>query len=198
MSRSAFLVIDMLNDFFLKEPLSSRRSGLVSAINDVVRIFRKNGQPIIWVRQEFKPDLSDAFLAMRKEDTRITIAGTEGAQILPELDVERADCVIVKHRYSAFFRTTLDDVLSTMKPDVLVVGGVNTHACVRATVIDAYQRDYEIAVASECTASYDDEHHDVTRRYLERRIARFLSNAEIHEMVGAHTPDGPLGVPRAS
>ena len=57
MSRSAFLVIDMLNDFFLKEPLSSRRSGLVSAVNDVVRIFRKNGQPIIWVRQEFKPDL---------------------------------------------------------------------------------------------------------------------------------------------
>ena len=135
MSRSAFLVIDMLNDFFLEEPLSSRRSGLVSAINDVVRIFRKNGQPIIWVRQEFKPDLSDAFLAMRKEDTRITIAGTEGAQILTELDVERADCVIVKHRYSAFFRTPLDDVLSTMKPDVLVVGEVNNHACVRATVI---------------------------------------------------------------
>ena len=81
MSKSAFLVIDMLNDFFLEEPLSSRRSGLVSAINDLVRIFRENGQPIIWVRQEFKPDLSDAFLAMRKADTRITIAGTEGAQL---------------------------------------------------------------------------------------------------------------------
>ena len=103
MSRSAFLVVDMLNDFFLEEPLSSRRSELVSAINDVVRIFRENGQPIIWVRQEFKRDLSDAFLAMRKEDTRITIAGTDGAQILPDLHVERADCVIVKHRYSAFF-----------------------------------------------------------------------------------------------
>ena len=99
MSRSAFLVIDMLNDFFLEEPLSSRRSGLVSAINDLVRIFRENGQPIIWVRQEFKPDLSDAFLAMRKEDTRITIAGTDGAQILPELDVQPADHVIVKQRF---------------------------------------------------------------------------------------------------
>jgi nicotinamidase-related amidase len=188
MSKSAFLVIDMLNDFFLEEPLSGRRSGLVSAINEVVRMFRENGQPIIWVRQEFKPDLSDAFLAMRKEDTRITIAGTEGAQILPEMDVQPVDHVIVKRRYSAFFRTTLDDLLSTLQPDLLVVGGVNTHACVRTTVIDAYQRDYHIAVASECTASYDDEHHEITRRYLDKKIARFLSNAEIHEMVGADTP----------
>jgi nicotinamidase-related amidase len=188
MSKSAFLIIDMLNDFFLEEPLSGRRRGLVSAINEVVRMFRDNGQPIIWVRQEFKPDLSDAFLAMRKQDTRITIAGTDGAQILPELEVQPVDHVIVKRRYSAFFRTTLDDVLSTLRPDVLVVGGVNTHACVRATVIDAYQRDYEIAVASECTASYDDEHHEITRRYLEKRIARFLSNAEIHELVGANPP----------
>jgi nicotinamidase-related amidase len=188
MSKSAFLVIDMLNDFFLEEPLSGRRSGLVSAINQVVRIFRENSQPIIWVRQEFKPDLSDAFLAMRTEDMRITIAGTEGAQILPEIDVQPVDHVIVKNRYSAFFRTTLDEVLSTLQPDVLVIGGVNTHACVRATVIDAYQRDYQIAVASECTASYDDEHHEITKRYLDKKIARFLSNSEIHEMVAADTP----------
>src|SRR3954451_15776275 len=99
MRRSAFLIIDMLNDFFLEEPLAGRRSGLVSAINEVVRMFRDNRQPIIWVRQEFRPDLSDAFLAMRKEDLRITIAGTDGAQILPEMDVQPVDHVIVKQRY---------------------------------------------------------------------------------------------------
>ena len=89
-------------------------------------------------------------------------------QILPELDVERADCVIVKHRYSAFFRRTLDDVLSTMKPDVLVVGGVNTHACVRATVIDAYQRDYDIRGGVEVYRVVRRWHHEITRRYLEK------------------------------
>ena len=70
MSKSAFLVIDMLNDFFLEQPLSGRRSGLVSAINEVVRMFREKGQPIIWVRQEFKPDLSDAFLLRCERKTR--------------------------------------------------------------------------------------------------------------------------------
>ena len=187
MSRFALLVIDVLNDFFRKEPLSGRRSELVSAINHLVVGFRKCGQPIIWVRQEFNSDLSDAFLEMRRENVRITITGTEGARILPELDVQTIDIVIIKKRYSAFFRTTLDEVLGKSSPDVLVVSGVNTHACIRATVIDAYQRDYDVIVASECTASNDEEHHEITRRYLDNRIARFLSNDEILKMVASNS-----------
>jgi nicotinamidase-related amidase len=120
---------------------------------------------------------------VRKRGTRITVAGTEGAQLLQELDVQPGDTVIVKSRYSAFFRTRLDDVLASLHPGEVVICGINTHACVRTTVIDAYQRDYEVVVASECTASYDDEHHEVTKRYLDNRIARFLSNAEISAML---------------
>ena len=190
MSRSVFLVIDVLNDFFHNQPLAGRRRELVGAINQLARSFRESGQPIIWVRQEFKPDLSDAFLEMRKEHIHITIKGTEGSQILPELDVQPVDAVIVKKRYSAFFGTTLDEILATMRPDILVVGGINTHACVRTTVVDAYQRDYDIVVASECTASNDEEHHEITKRYLENRIARFLSNSEIHGMVSSNNATG--------
>jgi maleamate amidohydrolase len=190
MTKSVFLIIDVLNDFFDNQALSGRRTELVGAINQLVRIFRESGQPIIWIRQEFKSDLSDAFLEMRKENIRITIAGTEGAQILSDLDVRPVDTVIVKKRYSAFFSTTLDEVLATLRPDILVVGGINTHACVRATVVDAYQRDYEIIVASECTASTDEEHHKITKRYLDNRLARFLSNSEIHEMVSSSNATG--------
>lgn len=103
--------------------------------------------------------------------------------MLPELDVQPSDSVIVKKRYSAFFGTALDEVLATFDPDVVVIAGVNTHACVRTTVIDAYQRDHEIIVASECTASNDEEHHEVTKRYFENGIARFWSNSEIQEVV---------------
>jgi isochorismate hydrolase len=53
----------------------------------------------------------------------------------------------------------------------VVLAGVNTHACVRTTAIDAYQRDLDVAIALDCTASYDEEHHDVTLRYCSRTIA---------------------------
>lgn len=183
MSNSVLLVIDVLNDFFRKSPLLERRDELTNSINELVASFRACDQPVIWVRQEFKPDLSDAFLEMRAENISITIAGTEGAQMLAELDVQPQDTVIVKKRYSAFFGTGLDDVLSSLAPDVLVICGVNTHACVRTTVIDAYQRDFDVVVASECTASVDQEHHEITKRYLDIGIARFLSNAEIRSVI---------------
>jgi isochorismate hydrolase len=60
-----------------------------------------------------------------------------------------------------------------------VIAGVNTHACVRMTAIDAYQRDYDVIVAAECVASSDPEHHDVTLRYLDGRVARILPTADV-------------------
>jgi nicotinamidase-related amidase len=148
-----------------------------------IALFRSNNLPIIWVRQEFAPDLSDAFLEMRKRGIAITIAGTEGCQILPELDYDPDDLVIVKKRYSAFFGTELDKVLSSLNPDPIVVSGVNTHACVRMTVIDAYQRDCNVVIASECVASYDNEHHQITLRYLDGKMAQAMSNAQLTKLL---------------
>ena len=159
----ALLVVDMLVDFFERHTaLSARRGQLVVRINELARAFRDNGQPVIWIRQEFKPDLSDAFLEMRRRGTRITIAGTEGCELLPELERHAADYVIVKKRYSAFFQTRLDAILANLSAGTLVLAGINTHACVRATVIDAYQRDYDVVLASQCIGSHYFEHHEVT------------------------------------
>jgi nicotinamidase-related amidase len=176
----ALLVIDMLGDYFDRVPeLSSQRARLVAAINQLTHAFRSAGQPVIWVRQEFRPDLSDASLDMRRRGVAVTIAGTDGARILPDLAQAPTDHTIVKKRYSAFFGTRLDALLATLAPRTLVVAGINTHACIRTTVIDAYQRDYDVVVASDCIGSYDAEHHDVTIRYLGGKLARLASNSAI-------------------
>lgn len=186
MPRITLLIIDMLNDFFQQQAvLNEQRHRLVESINALTEAFRNHRQPIIWVRQEFEPDLHDAFLDMRKKNAQLTIAGTEGSGLLPELALGPEDKIIVKKRYSAFFRTDLDEVLREQQPELLVVGGINTHACVRTTVIDAYQRDYEVVVASECIASYDEAHHEITKRYLDGGISRLLPNSEIIRMLAS-------------
>jgi nicotinamidase-related amidase len=178
--KAVLIVVDMLNDFFERSPvLAANRSRLVASTNHLVRAFRRNGLPVFWVRQEFAADLSDAFLEMRANNVSITIAGTAGCELLPELDRLPEDFVIVKKRYSAFFGTNLDARLSEIGPGFLVIAGVNTHACVRMTAIDAYQRDYDVIVAAECIASNDIEHHDVTVRYLDGNIARILPTADL-------------------
>ena len=178
------LVIDLLNDYFRQESaLAAQRDRLVASVNRLAAAFRQARQPVVWVRQEFAPDLSDAFLRARREDHRVTIAGTDGCELLPELERHASEKVLVKKRYSAFFGTDLDETLAALRPVILVLAGINTHACVRMTAIDAYQRDYEVIVASDGVASYDAAHHEVTRRYLDAGIARFVSSAEIARML---------------
>lgn len=178
------VVIDMLVDFFERQPtLAEQRQALVTGINELTASFRASGSPVIWIRQEFKPDLSDAFLDMRRHGISITIEGDEGSKILPEIERLPIDFEIVKKRYSAFFGTGLDALLTKLAPQTLVLAGINSHACVRTTAIDAYQRDYDVILAADCIGSHDREHHDVSVRYLSGQIAALCSNAEIGQQL---------------
>jgi nicotinamidase-related amidase len=168
----------MLNDFLQPWPQASRQR-LVRSINSLVDTMRRHRLPVIWVRQEFRPDLRDAFPEMGAKGIRITIQGTPDCQIDSELAVGGA--VIVKKRYSAFFGTALDQVLADLKPDGAIVAGINTHACIRATAIDACQRDWQVVVASDCVTSYDREHHEISLRYMGGKIAAIMSNEEIRK-----------------
>ena len=183
--RPAFIFVDLLEDFFSNSPLSERRGRIADAVNDLARYSREKACPVIWVRQEFEPDLSDAFLSMRDSGTRITIRGTDGCKIIGEIRREPTDQEIVKRRYSAFFNTNLATLLSSLNTSHVVVGGINTHACVRTTAVDAYQRDYRVILASDTIASYDGEYHRESMRYLAQSIATSMTNSEIKDALRA-------------
>ena len=178
MRKPVLIVIDMLRDFLETwEPV--RKEKLVQSINDLVGIMRTSSYPVIWVRQEFEPDLSDALPEMRAKGIRITIKGTPGCEILPELAVAPSDVVIIKKRYSAFYKTTLEETLARLAPDTIILAGINTHACIRTAAIDAYQRDWPVALAADCIDSYDQEHHEISLRYMKDKIAAVMTNQEI-------------------
>jgi isochorismate hydrolase len=122
---------------------------------------------------------------MRAKGIRITIQGTPGCQIASDLAVGPSDIVLIKKRYSAFHGTNLDHVLTDLSPDGLIFAGINTHACIRMAAIDAYQRDWEVILAADCVDSYDQEHHEISLRYMKDKIASVMSNEEIREMLAA-------------
>jgi nicotinamidase-related amidase len=191
MQRPVLIVIDMLNDF-LEKWAPAQKQPLIRSINDLVGLMRQRGYPIIWVRQEFEPDLRDAFPEMKAKGIRISIKGTAGCEIASDLARIPSDPVVIKKRYSAFFATELDQILQRLTPDALILAGINTHACVRVTAIDAYQRDWKVVVAADCVDSYDREHHDISMKYMKDKIATVMTNQEIHSALAADR-----GVPAA-
>lgn len=182
MNTPALLVIDLLNDFLDSWPAAAR-DRLLRSTSELIALIRNSNHPVIWVRQEFEPDLHDAFAEMRAKAIRITIRGTRGAQIAPELNVDASDIVVIKKRYSAFFGTNLEQLLADLHVDTVILAGINTHACIRMTAIDAYQRDIPAILAADCIDSYDREHHEVSLRYMKDKTAAVMSNAEIADVL---------------
>jgi isochorismate hydrolase len=94
-----------------------------------------------------------------------------------DLDYRLADTIIVKKL------TNVDERLKDLCPEFLIIAGINTHACILTTVIDAFQLDYEVVLATQCIPSYDEAHHEMTKHYLQGTIAHLLPNNEILKML---------------
>jgi len=178
MRNPCLLIIDLQNDFLDHWP-EADVDRLIANTNSLIDHFRRAALPVIWVRLEFERDLSDAFLEMKEKSVSVTIRGTRGAELHSKLDRRSHDHDIVKKRYSAFFNTGLDDLLASLKTDEIVICGINTHACIRTAAIDAYQRDFKVVLPSECIGSYDDEHAQVSLRYMDGKIASVTTIAAI-------------------
>jgi nicotinamidase-related amidase len=176
---TATVFIDLQVDFFSHERLRRIRQLLTSNVNALAASARRYGSQVIWVKLIHAADLHDASLEVRNGGHRIVIEGTTGANLLPELNVLDSDSVVVKKRYSAFFRTDLDAILNRIACKTIIVAGINTHACVRATVVDAYQRDYSVWIAKDCVDSYDEEHHAISMKYMDGKLGIAMTNDQL-------------------
>jgi nicotinamidase/pyrazinamidase len=97
------------------------------------------------------------------------IVGTQEHDLVEELrDLEPdAAAVIQKHRYSAFFRTELEQILRDLRPQEVHICGFCTDICVLHTTSDLRNRDYDVVVRSEAceTFSGPGHHHEEVNRW---------------------------------
>lgn len=180
----ALVIVDMLVDFFdpliwPESALPPRRENLCQRINGVVRRFRAGGLPVVWIKQAFEPDLSDAFPHMRRTGKAYTVRGTRGAELLPELEADPGDEVFCKKRFSAFFGTGLAARLRELNVDTVVLCGVTTSWCIRSTATDAYQHGLEVVLVGDCMAGFKDADHERDLRAMDGYIASIVDSGAV-------------------
>ena len=176
--KTAVLVVDMQNDFGAEGGMFHRAGidiapiqAAVAPTARVLRAARAAGLNVIYLKMEFRPDLTDAGAAdspnRRKHaplglgktittpdgrEGRILVRDTWGTEVLPELAPEAGDIVVSKHRYSGFYETDLDLILRSLGVSTLIVTGCTTSVCVESTIRDAMFRDYACLLLTDCTA----------------------------------------------
>lgn len=162
----ALFVIDMLNDFLRKDGTlycgdSSRK--IIPFVKEKIDKFHKNGDLVVFICDSHQENDSE-FKVFPKH----CLAGTQGAQIIDELAVDKKDKIVKKTRYSAFYRTELNHILEDNSVTEVHVVGVCTSICVMDTVGGLRNRDYKVIVHKDGVADFDEKAHQFSLERMKK------------------------------
>jgi nicotinamidase-related amidase len=79
---------------------------------------------------------------------------SQGWQIHPALQPIPGDVILHKRHPNTFEETSLRDELNSRGVTTLVIAGLVTHGCVKATCIGALEEGYKVILISDAHSSY--------------------------------------------
>jgi nicotinamidase-related amidase len=189
-ARPAVLVVDMTRAFTEDRfPLGCSAAGApcAAAIHALLEAARPAGVPILYTRY-------DAFAADAEwgrwldkgtgGEPDSLMRGPEAHEIADIIKPASGDIVITKSKPSAFFGTPLASMLTYLGVDTLIVTGMVTSGCVRATVVDAFSHNYRVIVPIECVADRSATSHQVNLFDMDMKYADVVPLADVLAHLG--------------
>lgn len=170
----------------------------VAEIARVISAARAANVPCFFTLFEIARDGSDMGVYRRKRDLLQSehwcLAGSLGAQMVPELVPAAGDVVFVKKKPSGFHGTPLLGYLVDRGIDTVIVTGGSTSNCIRATVFDASSYNYRTIVAQEAVFDRIPISHAISLFDMDRQFADVVPVTEIVAYLDGRTaqrrPDG--------
>jgi nicotinamidase-related amidase len=147
----ALVVIDLINAFTDPETeLGSEVDGVIEQTERLLTAFREHDLPRYFTTVAFEESYGDAGRFIEKVPAlRELRLGTEAVEVDDRIAPDGDERVILKKYASAFFGTDLETELTTHRVDTLVIAGVTTSGCIRATAVDSLQHGYRTIVPAD-------------------------------------------------
>jgi ureidoacrylate peracid hydrolase len=189
---TALVVIDMQN-FFVEQGSTLEvpaARDIVANITELAAAMRRAGGTVAWIRMTFDADelTSDwtAFLPVNggvegAEPFRAIEAGSHGHELWPGLEIDSADPIVDKHRFSAFIQGSSDlrSLLDERNVDTLIIVGTLTNVCCESTARDAMMLNYRVVMVDDANATISEAAHRATLD----NVAMFFGDVQTTEQV---------------
>ena len=179
--RPAVVVVDLVRAYTEPDgPFALPEPGpAVAATAQLVDAARAGGHPVVWTVVRYSPGLADGGLFVRKVPALAAFAeDAEGGWGELALEPAPGEPVVVKQYASAFFGTSLAATLHAGGTDTVVVTGVSTSGCVRATATDALNHGFRPQVVRQACADRSPQLHDSNLTDLDAKYADVVDLAE--------------------
>ena len=150
-SEVALLLIDVINDLNFPEANQLLRYArpMAKKLLRLKKRAKKAGVPVIYVNDNFGRWRSD----FRRQVVHCLRESSRGHEIVALLRPDEDDYFVLKPKHSGFFSTTLETLLRYLGSKKLILTGIAGNFCVLFTANDAYMRDYDLIIPSDCTVS---------------------------------------------
>ena len=157
-SRVALLLIDVINDleFEGSEPLVAQAVPMAKRIARLKSRAKQAGVPVIYVNDNFGRWQSNFSSVVKHclED------GVRGEELVRMLRPDEDDYFVLKPKHSAFYETTLDILLRYLGARTLIFAGIAGNICILFSANDAYMRDFNLLIPSDCVVSNTREENE--------------------------------------
>jgi maleamate amidohydrolase len=178
-SRPALVLVDFAHAYFDPEAPLYGGEGCVAARDHAIKLAdaaRRTGIPVIFTEVKYQPGGDDGGAFYAKVPALSCFdAGTDTQKLVDGLDVGPNDLMITKQYPSAFFGTSLAATLQFMKIDTLIIGGLTTSGCVRATCIDSISSGFVTLIAEEACGDRAAGPHEANLFDMSAKYADLIS-----------------------
>ncbi|MEE8528462.1 MAG: isochorismatase family protein [Gammaproteobacteria bacterium] len=178
--RPALLMVDFVKAYLVED--SPLYAGVETVRDNCARLLeaaRSAGIPVLHTNVSYQPGGADGGLFMRKLPLlKVFEEGSPLGDFVDGLEPAAGETVITKQFASGFFGTELANVLSSLDVDTVLVAGVTTSGCVRATALDALQNGFAPVVVRDAVGDRDPAPHEANLFDLQAKYADVISLSE--------------------
>ena len=176
----ALVVVDMCKAFIdSSSPLGFECNELIQANINLVKKFRLNKFPVIFTTTIYRNPSEASVFRSKIPALNILEPESDAVTFIDDLAPSKDEMLIEKKFASAFFQTKLIDSLHKMKADSIVICGVTTSGCVRATAVDSLQNNFPTTIAEDCVGDRDLDAHKANLYDLQSKYADVIHSNSI-------------------
>ncbi len=177
--KPALIVVDVVKGFTDPAcPLGSEADDVVTANCVLMDFFHQQQLPVILTTVIYRDASQASVFRARMPALNLLTPESDWVRFDERLPQIASDVVLEKRHASAFHGTDLDARLRELGVDSLVVTGLTTSGCVRATAVDGLQNNFPVVVPIEAAGDRDSDAHKANLYDLNAKYVDVLSLAE--------------------
>ena len=175
-AKPALIVVDVVAGFTDPAcPLGSEADAVVEANARLMEAFHLAELPVVLTTVVYRNENQASVFRARVPALNLLTPDSKWVRFDHRLPILPSDLQVEKRHASGFHGTDLDDWLKARSVDSVVVTGLTTSGCVRATAVDGLQNNYRVVVPHEACGDRDAQAHEANLYDLNAKYADVVS-----------------------